>query len=119
MNYVVAFKKRWATISNDLDSPTVVHPKTLLAQQDLRPQKKLGQNFLIPRPWAKKVLGHITEKPIETVVEIGPGLGAIGPSNNWGHLTEFAKWLTSFCMLLGRLEIFTVMVLFSRSFWKV
>lgn len=77
MSYVAAFKKRWATISNDLDSPTVVHPKKLLAQQDLRPQKKLGQNFLIPRPWAKKVLGHITEKPIETVVEIGPGLGAL------------------------------------------
>ena len=50
---------------------------------------------------------------------IGPGLGAIGPTLDWGHLTDFAKWLTSFCMLLGRLEIFTVMVLFSRSFWKV
>jgi len=50
---------------------------------------------------------------------IGPGLGAIGPSENWGHLTDLAKWLTSFCMLLGRLEIFTVMVLFSKSFWKV
>ena len=50
---------------------------------------------------------------------IGPGLGAIGPTYDWGHLTDFAKWLTSFCMLLGRLEIFTVIVLFSRSFWKV
>ena len=50
---------------------------------------------------------------------IGPGLGAIGPSGNWGHLTDLAKWLTSFCMLLGRLEIFTVVVLFSRSFWKI
>ena len=49
---------------------------------------------------------------------IGPGLGTIGPSDNWGHLTDLAKWLTSFCMLLGRLEIFTVVVLFSRSFWK-
>ena len=49
---------------------------------------------------------------------IGPGLGSIGPSGNWGHLTDLAKWLTSFCMLLGRLEIFTVVVLFSRSFWK-
>jgi len=49
---------------------------------------------------------------------IGPGLGSIGPTDNWGHLTDFAKWLTSFCMLLGRLEIFTVVVLFSRSFWK-
>ena len=50
---------------------------------------------------------------------IGPGLGSIGPSHNWGHLTDLAKWLTSFCMLLGRLEIFTVVVLFSRSFWKI
>ena len=49
---------------------------------------------------------------------IGPGLGSIGPSGNWGHLTDLAKWLTSFCMLLGRLEIFTVVVLFSRRFWK-
>ena len=49
---------------------------------------------------------------------IGPGLGSIGPTGNWGHLTDLAKWLTSFCMLLGRLEIFTVVVLFSRSFWK-
>ena len=50
---------------------------------------------------------------------IGPGLGSIGPSESWGHLTDIAKWLSSFCMLLGRLEIFTIMVLFSRSFWKV
>ena len=50
---------------------------------------------------------------------IGPGLGTIGPSGNWGHLTDLAKWLTSFCMLLGRLEIFIVIVLFNRSFWKV
>ena len=49
---------------------------------------------------------------------IGPGLGSIGPTNNWGHLTDLAKWMTSFCMLLGRLEIFTVVVLFSRSFWR-
>ena len=49
---------------------------------------------------------------------IGPGLGSIGPSNNWDHLTDFAKWVTSFTMLMGRLEIFTVVVLFSRSFWR-
>ena len=54
-----------------------------------------------------------------SIGNIGPGLGAIGPSENWGHLTDLSKWLTSFCMLLGRLEIFTVMVLFSKSFWKV
>ena len=53
-----------------------------------------------------------------SIGNIGPGLGSIGPAENWAHLTDLAKWLTSFCMLLGRLEIFTVVVLFSRSFWK-
>ncbi len=48
---------------------------------------------------------------------IGPGLGLIGPANNWSELQDIGKWVASFCMLLGRLEIFTVMVLFSRSFW--
>ena len=49
---------------------------------------------------------------------IGPALGSIGPWDNWGHLPDLAKWIASFCMLLGRLEIFTVMVLFSRTFWS-
>ncbi|MBC8311454.1 MAG: TrkH family potassium uptake protein [Candidatus Marinimicrobia bacterium] len=49
---------------------------------------------------------------------IGPGLGSIGPWENWAHLTDFAKWVSSFTMLMGRLEIFTVVVLFSRSFWR-
>ena len=49
---------------------------------------------------------------------IGPGLGSIGPADNWGHLPSPAKWMSSFCMLLGRLEIFTVMILFSKAFWK-
>jgi len=49
---------------------------------------------------------------------IGPGLGDIGPTENWGFLPSELKILSSFLMLLGRLEIFTVMVLFSRIFWK-
>jgi|TARA_B100000427_G_scaffold24794_2_gene18374 trk system potassium uptake protein TrkH len=49
---------------------------------------------------------------------IGPGLGAYGPTDNYSLLHPFGKWMLSFCMLLGRLEIFTIMVLFSRTFWK-
>ena len=49
---------------------------------------------------------------------IGPSLGAFGPTDNYALLPTYGKWLLSFCMLLGRLEIFTVMVLFSRTFWK-
>ena len=49
---------------------------------------------------------------------IGPALGDFGPSDNYALLPVPGKWLLSFCMLLGRLEIFTVMVLFSRTYWK-
>ena len=49
---------------------------------------------------------------------IGPAFGSVGPYDNYAHLAGPAKWLLSFAMLLGRLEIFTVMVLFSRTFWK-
>jgi trk system potassium uptake protein TrkH len=49
---------------------------------------------------------------------IGPGLGKFGPTDNYALLPSQGKWLLSFCMLLGRLEIFTVMVLFSRTYWK-
>ncbi len=51
---------------------------------------------------------------------VGPGLGdTIGPVGNFSTLPEAAKWLLSLGMLLGRLELLTVMVLFSRSFWRV
>ena len=49
---------------------------------------------------------------------IGPGLGDIGPSSNWASIGTPAKILASFLMLLGRLEIFTVMLLFSGGFSK-
>ena len=49
---------------------------------------------------------------------IGPALGDFGPTDNYALLQAPGKWLLSFCMLLGRLEIFTVMVLFSRTYWK-
>jgi trk system potassium uptake protein len=48
---------------------------------------------------------------------IGPALKQFGPSENYVMLHPLAKWLLSFDMLLGRLEIFTVMVLISRKFW--
>lgn len=53
-----------------------------------------------------------------SIGNIGPGLGDIGPTDNWGFLPSEIKLLSIFLMLLGRLEIFTVMVLFSRIFWK-
>ena len=49
---------------------------------------------------------------------IGPALGAFGPTDNYALLHPIGKWMLTICMLLGRLEIFTIMVLFSRTFWK-
>ena len=49
---------------------------------------------------------------------IGPALGEFGPTDSYALMPVPGKWVLSFCMLLGRLEIFTVIVLFSRTFWK-
>jgi len=49
---------------------------------------------------------------------IGPGLGEVGPTMNYAHFPAFGKWFLSFLMLLGRLELFTVLVLFTRWFYK-
>lgn len=48
----------------------------------------------------------------------GPGLGAVGPMSNFAHLSVFGKWVLDACMLLGRLEIYSIFVIFSSSFWK-
>ena len=53
------------------------------------------------------------------ISNVGPGLGSIvGPEGNYANLPTAAKWILSMGMLLGRLELFTVMVLFTRSFWR-
>jgi trk system potassium uptake protein TrkH len=55
----------------------------------------------------------------QAIANVGPGLGAqIGPSGNFESLPAAAKWLLTFGMLLGRLELFTVLVLFLPAFWK-
>ena len=53
------------------------------------------------------------------ISNVGPGLGEmIGPSGNFDELSNIAKWILSFAMLLGRLEIFTLLILFFPGFWK-
>ena len=55
---------------------------------------------------------------LTAVGNIGPGIGDVGAYDNFAHLPGLAKFALSCCMLLGRLEIFTILVLFSRQFWK-
>lgn len=48
----------------------------------------------------------------------GPGLGEVGPANNYASLTDFQTWVCTFAMLTGRLEIFTVVIVFTPAFWR-
>ena len=53
------------------------------------------------------------------ISNVGPGLGdIIGPNGNFSQVSDVSKWILSFGMLLGRLEIFAVLVLFLPSFWR-
>jgi trk system potassium uptake protein TrkH len=49
---------------------------------------------------------------------IGPGLGDVGPAANYSGLPILAKWLLSGLMIVGRLELFPVLVLFTKDLWK-
>ena len=53
-----------------------------------------------------------------TLGNIGPGIGDFGPAENYSHLPVFGKWFLSFLMLVGRLELFTVLLILTPGFWK-
>ena len=55
---------------------------------------------------------------ISSLANVGPGIGMCGPSFSWNALPDAAKWLSIVYMLIGRLELFTVLLLFSPTFWK-
>ncbi len=55
---------------------------------------------------------------ISALGNIGPGLGKVGPAGNYGFINDLGKWLLAFLMLLGRLELFTVLILITPAFWK-
>ncbi len=55
---------------------------------------------------------------IATLMNIGPGFGAVGPSENYAFISDAGKWFLSWNMLVGRLEMFSALVIFYPSFWK-
>ncbi len=67
----------------------------------------LGMDFITSAGAVATCLGNV-----------GPGIGTVGPVNNFSHLPDIVKWILSFLMLLGRLELFTVLIIFSPSFWR-
>lgn len=63
------------------------------------------------------IISSITAS-ITTLGNIGPGLGAVGPADNFLHFPSSVKWILSLLMIMGRLEVFTVIVLFIPDFWR-
>jgi trk system potassium uptake protein TrkH len=67
-------------------------------------------------------LGHDALTAVSAVAatlgNIGPGLGTVGPVDNYSHFSIPAKWICTFCMLVGRLEVYSVVVLFFPEFWR-
>ena len=55
---------------------------------------------------------------ISALGNIGPGLDAVGPVGNYAHLSDYAKWVLILGMLMGRLELMTVIVLFMPFTWR-
>ena len=55
---------------------------------------------------------------VGSINNVGPGLGAVGPSTNFSALSDAQTWICTAAMLIGRLEIFSVLVLFTAHFWR-
>lgn len=56
---------------------------------------------------------------IASLSNIGPGLGSVGPMDNYSHIHDLGKWILSICMIVGRLELFTAIVIFTKVYWKI
>jgi len=54
-----------------------------------------------------------------TVGNIGPGFGKIAPTSNYAFYPDYIKWFLSFAMMVGRLEVYTVLVIFTPKFWRI
>ncbi len=121
---------RHATVElKKLLNPAIVHPVTIgrRAVSDATIQGILGFFLLyIITTVAASVLVLATGVDLVTGVtavisamnSIGPGLGLVGPTANYSALPDACKWILSICMIVGRLEIYTVFVLFSSHFWR-
>lgn len=55
---------------------------------------------------------------LSCISNVGPSFGRFGPAFSWSHLSDAATWLSSFLMLLGRLEIFSVLIMLTPHFWR-
>ena len=68
----------------------------------------------------RQVLGLVTAATaaIACINNTGPGIGIIGPAGTFQPFSDFQTWVCTFTMLLGRLELVSILVLFSPQFWR-
>ena len=55
---------------------------------------------------------------VASINNTGPGLNKVGPATTFAVLTDFQTWVCTFAMLLGRLELFTLLIIFTPAFWR-
>jgi trk system potassium uptake protein TrkH len=55
---------------------------------------------------------------VASINNTGPGLNQVGPATTYAVLTDFQTWVCTFAMLLGRLELFTLLIVFTPAFWR-
>jgi trk system potassium uptake protein TrkH len=55
---------------------------------------------------------------VACMFNIGPGFGTVGPAENYAHLPDLSKWVLTVCMIAGRLEFYTLIVVLTPAFWK-
>ena len=55
---------------------------------------------------------------VACIFNVGPGLGGVGPMNTYAQLPDMAKWILSLCMIAGRLEFYTLLVILTKPFWR-
>ena len=78
----------------------------------------VGMNIDPPAPYEDQVILTAATSVLATLNNIGPGLEAVGPALNFSFMPDMAKLLLSFLMILGRLEFYAVLTLFSPRFWR-
>lgn len=97
----------------------IVPPETL---QNIQSMVVLYMAVFVLASLALTALGQDAFTAISAVAatlgNVGPGLGTVGPTENYFHFSLTAKWICTFCMLVGRLEVYSVVVLLWPEFWR-
>lgn len=112
----------------------LLHPKAvspMLINGNVIPSHVIFQTFAYMQLWigvsviaalammmAGADLVTAASATLACITNTGPGLAEVGPASTFAGMGDFELWLCSFCMLIGRLEIMTVLVIFTRSFWR-